>query len=279
MDYNAVKKRFNTKLKVPILPTVVAETLSLLESEQAGTRQVGALISKDPPLTVELLRIANSALYGGRVPILSAEHAAAVLGFDTLRNILLKASVVDLFAHLDRFPGLDLSDLWKQARVCSRVARQRPGTWTEDVKREDAYLCGLLHNIGVFVLLDQLGEDYVKVLETHQRTGDSLRSLELATFQFSHDQIGFLVARRWGLPKILLARIRCHLDSAGHVERNHGVAVTHCARLITEILRSGRKEKPSTKIRKPVLELLGIEPRELDLFTEECRASLAELES
>lgn len=279
MDFNAVKKRFTNKLKVPILPTVVAETLSLLESEAAGTRQVGALISKDPPLTVELLRIANSALYGGRVPILSAEHAAAVLGFDTLRNILLKASVVDLFAHLDRYPGLDLSDLWKQARVCSRIARNLPGTWSEEINRDDAYLCGLLHNIGVFVLLDQLGEDYVTVLERHQKTGASLRSLELEAFQFSHDQVGFLVARRWGLPKILLESIRCHLDSTGHVERNHGVAVTHCARTLTEILRSGDRTKPSTKIRKPVLELLGIDPRELDLFCDECRTSLSELES
>ena len=244
-----------------------------------GTRQVGALISKDPPLTVEILRIANSALYGSKTPILSVEHAAAVLGFDTLRNILLKASVVDLFAHLDRFPGLDLQNLWRASRVCAQIARGLPGTWQTEFNRDDAYLCGLLHNIGVFVLLDQLGSDYVRVLEHHWKTGESLRTLELGAFQFSHDQVGFLVARRWGLPKILLDSIRCHLDSTGHVERNYGVAVTHCARIISEILRSDSKTMASARIRKPVRDLLGLESRMLDLYTEECRLSMSELEA
>ncbi len=276
MDLNAVRKSFTKKLNVPSLPSVVSETLALLESDRAGTREVGAMVAKDPPLTVKLLRIANSALYGSKVPILSPEHAAAVLGFDALRNMLVRASVMDMFAHLDKFPNLDLSGMWKNSQVCSHVARHLPGTWTNTLKREDAYLAGLLHNIGCFVLLDQLGADYIPVLLEHWKTKKPLRTLELDSFQFSHDQVGFLVARRWGLPVGLLESLRYHLDRTGRVERVPLVAVTHCSRIMTEELVVRRPAKASELIRPAVLDTLGLSPRELDLYQEECRASLSE---
>ena len=279
MDAKAVRKSLSGNLSVPSLPSIVSETLALLESDNAGTREIGAMVATDPPLTVKLLRIANSALYGSKAPILSPEHAAAVLGFDALRNMLVRASVVDLFAHLDKFPGLDLSIVWKESRVCSRVARQFPGTWAETVKPEDAYLCGLLHNIGVFVLLDQFGKDYIQILQEHWKTNKPLRTLELASFQLSHDQIGFLVARRWALPVSLIESIRYHLDSAGRVQKMPLVAVTHCARVLSQNLLAGSPKRASSLIQPKVLELLGVAPRELDLYSEECKGSLAELES
>lgn len=278
MDFNAVRKSFSKKLNVPSLPDVVSETISLLESDKAGTRQVGAVVAKDPPLTVKLLRIANSALYGAKTPILSPEHAAAVLGFDGLRNMLLHASVVDMFAHLEKFPNLDLTRLWTESRVCSRIAQQLPGTWSNTVKREDAYLAGLLHNIGCFVLLDQLGEDYIPALEKHWRTGKSLRAIEIDLFQFSHDQVGFIVGRKWGLPVGLLESLRYHLDASGRTDKLPLVGVIHCARILSENLLARGQKKASTLIRPDVLETIGLDSETLNNFAGECRETLSDLE-
>ena len=279
MDLNAVKKSFNKKLNIPSLPAVVSETIALLESDSAGAREVGAVIAKDPPLTVKLLRIANSAVYGVKAPVISPEHAAAVLGFDALRNMLLNVSVMDLFAHLEEYPNLDLTRLWTESRVCSRIARQLPGSWSDEVKRDDAYLCGLLHNIGCFVLLDQLGKDYVPVINEHWKTRKSLRALELDSFQFSHDQVGFLVGRKWGLPVGLLESLRSHLDNTGRVENLPLVAVTHVSRILTGHLLTKGQGKPSGLIRSAVLERIGLVAKDLDHFAAGCKASLSELES
>lgn len=279
MDLNAVRKSLSKKLNVPSLPTVVSETLSLLENDNAGTRQVGAVVAKDPPLTVKLLTIANSALYGAKAPILSPEHAAAVLGFDALRNMLLHASVMDMFAHLEKFPDFDLTRLWTESRVCSRIAQQLPGTWQNTVKREDAYLSGLLHNIGCFVLLDQLGEDYIPVLQKHWKTRKSLRSLELESFQLSHDQVGFLVGRKWSLPVGLIESLRYHLDVTGRSEKLPLVGVTHTARILSEHLLARGQKKASTLVRPAVLEMIGLDAETLDHFAGECRQTLSELEA
>ncbi len=277
VDLDTLKKSFTRNLNVPSLPIVVMETLELLSDEQAGTRQIGAKVAEDPPLTVKLLRVANSALYGSKVPIHSTEQAAAVLGFDAIRNMLMQVTVVDLTAHLAAFPDLDLEALWRESRICAKVARDLPGTWSETLNRDDAHLCGLLHNIGVFVLLETLGEDYVAVLDKHRRNGKALKALELEAFQLSHDQVGFLVARRWQLPTVLLESIRYHLESRGRAERSPAVAVTYISRVITEILLSDRRTLASKAIPARVLDVAGLGRDALDLYVRDCRSELAEL--
>ena len=281
MNVKAVKKRLQGKLNVPSLPAVVTQVLALLEDADVGTREIGRVVGEDPPLTAKLLRVANSARYGLQAPVLSPEHAAAVLGLDAMRNLLMSVSVIDLFSHASRFPDFDVSHLWRHSQLCARVCEALPGEWSEHFSREDAYLCGLLHNIGVFVMLEQIGEDYVELLSGRKRERGplSLRSLELETFQFSHDQIGYLVCRQWNLPPVLLNSIRNHLDRAGRVETDIEVAVVHCGNKIAKAVEAGKPRTAASDIRTPVLDLLGLDARTVNLFAEDAMDFLRDLEA
>ena len=264
MDAEALKKHLSGKLTVPSLPSVVTEITSLMSDAGVGLNEIGACVAKDPPLTAKLLRIANSALYGVQNPILSPEHAAAVLGVDALRNLLLRVSVADLFAHLDSHPEFNLVSLWEHSILTARVAGNLPGKkWEKAISRDDAYLCGLLHNIGVFVMLDQIGEKYIAVLEKRKSSGHSLRSIELKVFGFSHDQVGHLICRKWNLPEVVLRAIRYHLDNAGAVETDEAVAVVHTANWIAKSIQADAPERAADRVRKPIADLLGLSAKEI----------------
>lgn len=281
MNVRAVKKRLHGKLNVPSLPAVVTEVLALLEDTDIGTREIGRVVGADPPLTAKLLRVANSARYGLQAPVISPEHAAAVLGVNAMRNLLMSVSVIDLFSHALRFPQFDAKQLWRHSQLCARVCEALPGEWTEHFSREDAFLCGLLHNIGIFVMLEQLGEDYVPLLADlgHGHDELALRSLELEAFQFSHDQIGYLVCRQWNLPPVLLNSIRNHLDRAGRVETDVEVAVVHCGNHVAKAVEAGKPRTAARDVRPPVMDLLGLDVRTLNLFAEDAMGFLRDLDA
>ena len=91
------EKLIEGQLNLPTLPLIVAKINTLVDDPEVGTREIGQAVSEDAPIAAQVLRIANSALYGLRAKVLSTEHATAILGVRQLRNIALQASVIKRF--------------------------------------------------------------------------------------------------------------------------------------------------------------------------------------
>ena len=113
-------------VEIPTLPQVIARLGRLIDDPDVGLRDIGAVVAEDPPLASQVLRTANSAYYGFAQRVVSLEHAATLLGGRILRNIVLQASVMKLFAHVKGAPGLDLELLWRHSiltgQLCWTVA-------------------------------------------------------------------------------------------------------------------------------------------------------------
>ena len=182
------------QLNLPTLPLIVARINALVDDPEVGTRQIGQAVNEDAPMAAQVLRIANSALYGLRAKVLSTEHATAILGVRQLRNIAMQASVIKEFKQMGKSPALDLEAHWRcsilTSQLCSEISRKcraRVG-----LAPEEFHVVGLLLNIGKIVLLECLGERYAKILQDAAEEGLEHQEAEQRALGFDHAKVGAL---------------------------------------------------------------------------------------
>ncbi len=206
--------RLSKNLKVPTLPTVVARLGRMVLDPEVGPAEVGAVIEEDPPLAGRVLRIANSSFYGLSEPCTSVGHACAMLGLRMIHGIVLQTSVIKQYDHL-RNLGFDIEQLWRHSILVGRVAamlskRSRaPGI----LQGSEAYLTGLLHDVGQVVLLDNLRAEYLDILRRAKERGLAMFVAEREELGTTHAELGATAAAFWGLPTRIVHAVRVHHSS------------------------------------------------------------------
>lgn len=231
MDKREELIELSKNLNIPTLPSVVLEINRLLADPDSGAREVGALIASDPGLAAKVLQVANSSYYGLKEAVLSAEHAATFIGGASLKNIALQASIMDRYEKYSRLPDFNLQDLWDHslfvAQVCRKLAERssKLGALTP----EDCYTCGLLHDVGQVVLIDNHGEDYLGVIRHSRQVGQALHVCEQEDLGYTHIDVGVLVAARWAFPEAIQHAIAYHHGPKDQVFGNPAVAMVAIA--------------------------------------------------
>ena len=203
------------QMALPVLPNVAAEVLSSSLDDQSDAARLAELIQQDQSLAAHVLRVVNSPAFRGANEIVALQQAIARLGMERIREIALSASIKGILFNCGRYEALT-DDAWRVSLAS--------GLWSKEVARlvkknvEVGYLCGLLHNIGVPLLLHRLGE-----LAPDLTTSDVISILAAQT-----STAGVALATEWRLPETVTAAI-CHLndlEAAGtHVD---AVAVAAC---------------------------------------------------
>jgi len=257
-------------LNLPTLPNIVAKINALVDDPEVGTREIGRAVSEDAPMAAQVLRIANSALFGLREKVLSTEHATAVLGVRRLRNLAMQASVIRQFRHLRDEPGLELEAHWRlsiltgqMCAVLAKSCRARIGLAPDEFQ-----VVGLLLDIGQILLLDGLGETYAEVIERARTEGRPLHEVEQQVLGYDHAQVGALIATRWGLPAAVSNAIRYHHGTDEEVAREPVTnLVAHVSRLSTAVAE-GRLEAARAGFRPQTLRQLGLRESDVEGLVE-----------
>lgn len=205
-----LQRRLGGTLALPSMPSILVRLREISGDPEAGVRDVAALIGQDPPLCARTLRIVNSAHVGLRTPVSSIEHAAAVLGMDALRNLLLQAQLSNLFEQLGEGIRKDVAALWKHSILVGRIAHQLSQRARGEMDANELELAGLLHDIGKFVLLELERETYLGLVRRAAAEQKSVLELERETFGFDHSDVGALLAARWNLPGTVERCIALH---------------------------------------------------------------------
>jgi putative nucleotidyltransferase with HDIG domain len=190
------KKRLTAILTqdLPTLPTYVLDLNALLSSPTVDLKKVGKIIRTDPSLSAQVLRLCNSALFGLRRRVLSIEQAAILLGFERLRALVLTCSLMKFAGK--RLPNSQLVAFWQHsfltALLSERIARH-----LDYFEKEQAYLCGLLHDIGHLPLsILALEEESKKRSPPPAGWLDNL-ALERDYFGMDHAKVGRWMAVAW----------------------------------------------------------------------------------
>lgn len=191
---------------LPSVPAIAATVIALVEDPNASADDLRAVIERDPALAARILKVANSSLFGFSRRIETLRHAIALLGFRTVKNLVLGASMKEVFKRF----GLTERLLWEHATRAGAVAARLTDHASIDVDREEAFTLGLLHDLGKIALNNAAPEEYSRVVARVYNEGVTFVVAERDLFGFDHAELGALVAEKWKLPPRLETAIRLH---------------------------------------------------------------------
>ncbi len=193
-----VAREIDKLSELPILPQVLITLNKVAEDDNASAEDLGKIILKDQGLTMQLLKLVNSAYYRQqkRERVTTVSKAVIILGFNGVRRLALGMSVYSMLKDADRLPGL--SELWSHALTVAITARQLAAR-TGYLPAEEAFVAGLTHDIGRVVLARCDPEAWARVMEGAPDSTE-LRERERIHFGVSHAMAGKKLAHRWSLP-------------------------------------------------------------------------------
>lgn len=199
---------------IPTLPTVAGRLIELALSEDSSAIEIGELISKDPGLTAKLLKVVHSTSFGLRTEVSSVSHAISIVGRQALRSLVLGISISDTLKGRDSSGPNPQEALWKHA-VATAAAARFIAESVGKVNSEEAYIAGLMHDIGKVALELLRSAEYQKVAKQMQENGaESDCALEEKYCGMDHTAVGAILAERWTLPAGLRAAVQYHHDPA-----------------------------------------------------------------
>ncbi len=237
IDSDLLRKRVERLEGLPTLPSVANSLMSMTQSLQTSATEVGELISKDQALTTRVLKLVNSAYYGFPKQISTVNHAVVILGFSRVKNIVLAASVFGI-KNQEQPEKFDPPAFWRHSLGTAVCAR----TLSKEVHRgehEEAFVCGLLHDIGKVVLSQVSPKDYDSALEIAERKSCLVGDAEMEVFGLDHAEVGSWLAERWKLPPAVQTAIRRH-HSPGDTRKDRDAAfITHLADILSRALQVG----------------------------------------
>ncbi len=229
--------------------------MAMTSDPSADAAKLSSLIHQDQALAAHVLRIANSPAYMPRSPVVSLQHAVAMLGINLLSEIAFTAS---LKAGAFQVPGHedDIKFLWRHSLASGAFGKEVARTRRVNV--ESAYLCGLLHGIGKPVVLRT-----VVILAAQLQVTLDASTLH-AMIEGYHGRVGGLIADKWGLPKQVMEAILYYTDY-DHASAFRQECMLTCVadRLATFVLAP--ENLPEETLRDhPVFAELNLYPGDID---------------
>lgn len=194
---------------VPSLPEAVAEIASLVNDPHCSAEQVATAIKKDVALTARILQVANSAYYSFSNRVGTVQLAVSLLGMHEIRNIVLSASLVSTFKSFKGSPFLSFRELWVHSLNCA-VAAKTIASQVADLSPAEAFVGGLLHDLGMIILIDGLPEDFKKIVQLAKKEKVPFVEAERQYWEHTHARIGGVLARKWRLPKAVAEAAEQH---------------------------------------------------------------------
>jgi len=192
---------------LPSLPAVVLELLTSLDQENVNLDTLARKISLDQALAAKTLRLANSSFYGMQRQVTTIGEAIAVLGIQTVRNLATTAALIGSFPG-DTSTAFDFITFWRHAigtALCARSLAAQLG-----LNPEQAYIAGLLHDIGRLVLVTQFASHYAAMAGPDDVNTADITQAERAVLGLDHAMVGEALARHWKFPDLIQQAIAQH---------------------------------------------------------------------
>ncbi len=218
--------------EMPLLPRVVTRLLTIDRESDGYFDTLTSLAELDPCFAVKILNMANSVYFRPDHEISRISHALSRIGANTISEVITHMSIMRVFMPTSD----DQRYLWVhsiETALCSRfLARYLP-----DARglAEEAYLAGLLHDIGRFVMLESSPREMARVDSTHWHTPKELVAAEQHLYGYDHAELGSKVCEQIQLPELLTQVIRRH--HSNRINSRHGVDLDPRTRLLIHIVQ------------------------------------------
>lgn len=220
--------------QLPAAPEVHARLVERLHDPHATLEDYAAILAEDPALATQVLRVANSAYFGRDRAVTDLAAAAGRLGTRLFTDVVLAAETLDAFGTAA--PSFDMAEFQRHAASVARVAStlERRAPWAED-----AFMAGLLHDVGRLVIATRLPQEYAAIEALIEREGWPRHIAERQVLGSDHARIGAALLGTWGLPSAVVTAVRQHHECplAGELVLDTTVAVALAERLVHDVER------------------------------------------
>jgi HD-like signal output (HDOD) protein/GGDEF domain-containing protein len=192
----SLKAKLERCTTLPTLPAVALKVLDLCQRENLDLPEIAKVIANDPALAAKMLKTVNSPAFALRQEVRTLSHAVALLGVNSVRTLVLSFS---LLRDIRKSQRASLTTYWKRSVLAGVAARELAGA-LRFAYREEAFLCGLLQDIGMLALRQLNDPIYNDLLESASWDHDRLAAGERASFESDHSEVGAWLIARWRLP-------------------------------------------------------------------------------
>jgi HD-like signal output (HDOD) protein/nitrogen-specific signal transduction histidine kinase len=184
--------------KLPSEPSLLIELLKLNHDNNADFAMFAQAVRKDIGLTAKIIQVVSSPAYRQWNAVDSVERMLIVLGLSTARRIVISAAIQQFFASLTNDFSRPIQQIWFRSLLCANLSERLANLVGYD-KREEAFLTGLLHQIGMLLLLLNYEQEYLPLLESYYSESENFHQLEQQRFDVNHCQLGAALVQNWNL--------------------------------------------------------------------------------
>ena len=198
------------------LPEVTLRIVDVIDDPNSSARDLHQIVASDPALSSRILKVVNSSFYGMPRQIGSMNRAISLLGLNAVKNIAVAASLGKIFKSASATPNFDARALWdhslKTAVACCMVARESGSRCADE-----AFLAGLLHDIGLMVEMQYDHARFSSILSELEVNSEGVPSANLilaeeSTFGVNHQDLGAVLCEQWKFPRSLVSATANHHD-------------------------------------------------------------------
>jgi putative nucleotidyltransferase with HDIG domain len=205
--------------------------MQTVNNPNTSADELNQLISLDQGLASKLLRIVNSAYYGFPKRISTITHAVVILGFNTVRNLVLGVSAFGMLSKKAEGQGLNRVQFWEHSiavAVCASLLAKKKKPKTRSII-EEAFITGLLHDIGQLFLDSYFPVQYAVTLVYAERQNISILDAEKKVLGIDHTIVGKKIAEQWNFPPSLVSCIGSHHHPVPDTDHFESCALVHAA--------------------------------------------------
>ncbi len=222
--------------ELPTLPTVVAQLMMTLNEPTSSARDLERLVANDQAIAARLLKLANSAFYGLPGKVASLNRAITLLGFNTVRSLVLTIGVVDKFGGPSGGKYFDRGEFWEHSLSVAMVAKLL-GARDPAFSPDEAHLAGLLHDIGKVIMDSFMPTKFQEAMQLVKEQDMNPLDAESSLLGLSHDEVGAIAAGEWRFPEFLREVIAYHHHPEKSTQFREIVELTATANTIVPALK------------------------------------------
>jgi putative nucleotidyltransferase with HDIG domain len=228
--------------KMPSLSTTVGKVMEICSRTDASPNELNKVISLDPVLTGQVLKLINSAYYSLVNKVTSLTRAITMLGMNTVKNMALSTAIIRSVAGAKKSKALPTTKFWAHsigAGVSAKLLGEAKGM--PIMEREELFLAGLLHDLGKV----PFGDEYIEVLTIAKIEQLPLNEVELDVMGIDHQEVGLMIADKWKLNPVISKCIGSHHGASNlSGEFVNQVCLVALGNIYTNILDHGYAGNP-----------------------------------
>jgi putative nucleotidyltransferase with HDIG domain len=250
---------------LPPAPRILPELMLLLNQPDIDSSRVVNLLSTDPGLTTDVLRLCNSAFLGGSSPAEDLQEALTRLGFRQVYQLVAVVSGARALTPPQTGYGLAGGELWKHCVTAALGAQLVARDLGDD--ESVTFTAGLLHDVGKIVLSSALTDKHARILEETEKHQRSMHDTERLLLGFAHAEVGARLLERWKLPTPLVAAVRHHHTPADADTHARLTALVYLGNMIAHCMGyTSGYQSFALHGRAEVFDILQLDPQRWPLY-------------